>query len=260
MDGVSYPLYEVAGRRYFVAHVRPSRFTDHERNRKIVESAIQDKVLNFRPYGLGTWEGSLKHDGTLLRLDSHHRGETCKRVEYDDPVLCKIWVGLTDEQEFDLIDVLNNLRAWRKAETFSIRTEVSANTTERDIKSILDSLDIGVNPRGGDMQISATATVVKIYKQYGRDHLRKTLLIPVSAFGGEAASLAGQLLEAWSILANEEFIEMPRLIQVLAQWPDGVPAIVERASAARGGAKRGLPEWIADVVRNQYVVRVARAA
>lgn len=151
--------------------------------RVVRESTVRKIINNFDPRGLGSLLVS-KRDGKYWVFDGQHRLRALQALGAKTAE-CIVYEGMTYLDEAKAWDYFNlkSSRATRldqanaeikRGDTFAIALNETVEET---------GLSIDYQQTGRDGYISAYIALEKIYKEYGRDRLQKTLRFIKQVFG-----------------------------------------------------------------------------
>ncbi len=163
--------------------------------RKFHQRRAQELADTFDPDSIGEITVS-KNDAGHFILDGQHR---CKAVELalglDQLVPCRLYEGLTVEQEAKLFLGLNNSKAIRALDIFKLAL-VARRPVETAIKTILDAHKLRVGETYSPGMVRCPAALIAIYSHYGEATLQSALAVIGDAWGRLPDAYDGVILRA----------------------------------------------------------------
>lgn len=169
---------------------------------------VKKMADEFDKNKLGTITVS-KRDGKYFVVDGQHRVVLAKTLEIKG-LMALVYEGLTYEEEAELFNSLNNAhgeqRRLTRADIFKASVEAK-ETTEVDIKNIVESLGFKITRKSRDNSIGAIASVTKVYRKYGGQGLYDILELLKKTWNGERYSLNNKMIEGAAEFLNIYFNE-----------------------------------------------------
>ena len=196
--------------------------------RELREYRVKELAADFDFDMMGepvlNWVGN----GVYHIIDGQHRVEALKVALGDGwekfTIPCRVYKGLSDEEEADMFDRLDNVLAVSAWDKFHTRV-----TAKREIECAVSKCvsDEGLTikrPGHGytNGAVTAIATLIRIYKRSDGETLKKTLRIVRDAFGD--TGLEARILDGIGLVCH-------RYNGAIKE-----SAAVERLSTMRGGA------------------------
>lgn len=188
------------------------KMTVHENTqRELQQYRIKSLLADFDIDMLGIPVLSLR-GGVYYIVDGQHRIEALKAWLGDgwevQQIECRVFDSLSEADEADMFDMLNNtlsVRAWDK---FRVRV-AAKRPTECGVKEVVESQGLRVGKSTSPSVISAVSTLVKIYQRSGPDVLARSLRIlrdsyPEAAYDTAAIDGISRLVERYNGTLDEE--------------------------------------------------------
>lgn len=190
-----------------------------------------------------------QRDSHFWIIDGQHRIEALKQWLGDwegQVVNCRVYSGMTEQQEAEMFDRLNNQLTVQNFDKFKVRV-TAGRQTEVAVKKVVEKAGLKV-ARSGDNAIGAVATLVKVYDRAGADTLSRALKIAHASFGdpGMSASVIdgmGHLCERYNGSLNDG-----KAIERLGQLRGGIGALISRADLLKKQTRQPMPQCIAAAV------------
>lgn len=184
-----------------------------------------------------------QRDGAFHVIDGQHRVEALKlwlgEGKWEDrSVECRVYDGLTDEQEAEKFLKLNDRLKPHSFDDFRLAV-TAGRETEAEIARIVTEMGLKISRAGNG--ISATGTLRKIYLRAGQEVLARTLIIIREAYG--EAGLEGPVIEGVGLVVQRYAKEVRDewLIKKLSSASGGSGGLLNRANQLRltTGNQRG---------------------
>ena len=125
-------------------------------------------------------------DGSYYIIDGQHRIEALKRFLGDDweiqHVECRVYSGLTEIEEANMFDRLNNVLAVNNFDKFRVRV-TAGRPVETHVQKIVEKTGLCISRNKGSGAIGAVSTLVRIYNRADPATLYRTLKIVRDSFG-----------------------------------------------------------------------------
>lgn len=161
--------------------------------RQLNQARVDRLAAEFDLEQLGTPTVS-ERDGSFYLIDGQHRIEMLRQIGWDDQqVQCWTYTGLTEEDEADKFDRLNDVLAVHAFDKFRVRV-TAGREEETDIDRIVRANGMCVSRESVPGAIGAVGTLRRIYARSDGKTLGRALRIIREAYGDpglEAAVLDG---------------------------------------------------------------------
>jgi hypothetical protein len=219
-------------------HVSP--YSQRELNQNRVERLLSD----FDPDLLGNPVLSRQHDGTYHILDGQHRTMAAHRwlgAGWEEQrIQCWVYTGLTESEEADMFDRLNDTLRLTTFQQYRIRVN-AGRTVESEVDRIVRESGLRTGNATGPGVVKAVGTLVTIYKRSDAPTLQRTLRIVIESFGD--AGLQGPIIDGISLVCQRynSALNDDRAIQRLSTVSGGLSGLQNQAERfrQRTGLSRG---------------------
>lgn len=228
-------------------------------------------VERFNPAALGILTVSKRRDLSMVVLDGQTRLEAVRRLtDANGKLPCRIFTGLTLEQEAQMFLDLNTTTKPRLIDSYQVRV-VAGDEIAKGINEIIRPYgwDIKNSPEKGYIQ--GIAAIEKIYRrslaiEAEPNVLQMAIMMITKAWGLERDGVQASILLALGSLVAEysSKIDTDRMVKTLAEWRGGPVGLITQGSAYasvqqirkyngiaalivrtynKGLTTRALPEW-----------------
>lgn len=234
--------------------------------RDLRQSRVDFLASQFDPEMFGYPVVSFRSDHYYI-VDGQHRINAVKqwlgKGWEKQSVTCRVYQGMTEQQEAEMFDRLNNVLAVGAFYKFRVRV-TAGRPTECAVKKAVENCGLKIAAGKAEGTVSAVSTLVKIYERSDASTLSRGLTIVNNSFGvigmtnvvidgvarvcsryngelkdGDAVEKlralrggVGQLMAKANLLRNQTHQAVPECVAA---------AVVEIINAKRGGKK--LPSW-----------------
>ncbi|MFC9973599.1 DUF6551 family protein [Spirillospora sp. NPDC127200] len=230
-------------------------------NTRPIDSAwVERHVPTFDPQALGVLAVSVRDDGTAVILDGQNRAELCRRAGWDgEPVLCRIYEGLTVPQEAALFRALNDGRQVQSIYKFLARV-TEGEPVAVAINSVVESLGWKIHDQNGPTSISAVVALEKIHAGDRRvdtpdvGAVFTTLNLVTAAWGHRPEAVNGQVLQGVGAVVRRygDALQMADLVKKLSSYPGGPSGLLGDARGLRGYQGGSVANCVSEVVVKRY--------
>lgn len=201
--------------------------------REKVSQARVDKIAaDINLEEIGTPTVNLR-DGWYYIIDGQHRIAALKQIGYgDQQVQCWTYEGLTEEQEADKFDRINDVLPVNAFDTFRVRV-TAGRPAETDIDRIVRASGLCVSRDGVPGAIKAPGTLGRIYRRAGASTLSRTLRLARDAYGDAGLTAAvidglGLLCQRYNGVLNDD-----EAVRRLGNAHGGVNGLLNKAETIR---------------------------
>ena len=222
--------------KYLRADPSYQRTIDHARVDKIVK--------NFNPNLFNEPKVSKREDGFYYIFDGDHSvAAHMMKFGKDAPIKCKVFYGLTREQEMQLFVQQNGIS---KIPTRIEKLRALNNYNDPEVTDMVESariagvtIDFTQEPAAN--KIIAVDAAYSIFRSIGRSNFINMLCVIKSIWFGDADSYRGVILKGFAYLykhCSEQMMNISNkeIVNALRGWP--ISKIMERANTLQGGADR----------------------
>lgn len=227
-----------------VEQLLPSRLiVDPDVQRPLDSRRVERMVEDFDPAAVGVLLVSRRLDGTHHVIDGQHRLATVLAVGRGDlPLDCKVYFGLSKEEEAAMFRRANNTRTVSPLDRFRVRI-VEGEPIATAVNAVFVKHGWVLRSGKFDFSFAAVSQAEKTYIRAGAngDALFDQLMwVITEAWGGNADGVRAELLGGIGALLIHygDAVDVPKLVARLAEHPGGPRGLVGRAKAyrdARGG-------------------------
>lgn len=208
---------------YTMEH-RPLRMLNIDRSyqRELDHARVKQMIRDYSPSLLLPFAVNIRADGTEFTVDGQHRTAMLAGLGKSDAnVACVVYRGLTIEEEAWLFDELNK-RQKKLTPLQQYRGAVAAGDSEAlAIKADVEGAGFVIRPEQRDLSrsnISGISALKRVRKQYGTDHLPKTLGLIAATWGNNHGPSADVVLHvADFIYRYEGHFNVKRFARIFAK-------------------------------------------
>jgi hypothetical protein len=203
--------------------------------RDLVQARVAKLVSEFDPEQLGY--PTVNHRANKYWvIDGHHRIEALKQWLGDgwdeQHVQCQTYDGLSEDEEAEIFLKLNDVLAVQAFARFRIGVQAGRHE-EVEVERIVRECMLRVSQDKGDGAISATGTLMRVYRRGGPQNLARTLLIVRDAYGD--LGLEAVVLDGIGLLCHRYNgdVDDAQLVERLSKAHGGVNALLGKAEVFR---------------------------
>lgn len=231
--------------------------------RDLRPSRVKKLLVDFDPDQLGLPVLN-ERQGHYYIIDGQHRIKALE--EWLGPgwekqkIPCRVYHDLTDQQEANVFDRLNDTLAVSAIDKFKVRV-VAGRPDEVIVEKILHSLGlfVGKDRTHHPGTVYCVTTLLSIYRRAGSENLQKSLEIATKAYGDsglDAATVTGTslVLDRYAGAIDTDF-----LTEVLAGIRGGANGLAGRATMIRKQTGNGQNVSTAAAIVDAYNLRATRA-
>ena len=212
--------------------------------RKIDHVRVEKIVKNWNQNLFNEPKVSKRDDGFYYVFDGDHSvAAHMLKFGKDTPIKCKVFYGLTPEQEMQLFVQQNGIS---KLPTRIEKIRAMANYNDPEITEMIEAariagvtIDFCMEPRAN--RIIAIDAAFSIFKSIGRSNFINMLCIIKNIWFGDAESYKGVILKGFAYLFKHcaeqmSSISNKEMVNALRGVP--ISKIIERANMMQGSADR----------------------
>jgi hypothetical protein len=166
---------------------------------------------------------------------------------------CRVYVGMTEAQEADMFDWLNNTLPVGAFDRFKIRV-TAGRQVEVDVKKVVEAAGLHIGNRKLPGGISAVSTLVRIAERSNPATLGRSLRLAHNSFGD--AGLTNAVIDGFAQVCdryNGQLQDAPAIARLNAMR-GGVSALMGRAEVLHKQTRRrlgGVAAAVVDVPNSQ---------
>ena len=184
---------EISNIPYHIGNLKPSvLFTDSSYQREVRQDVVKKIVKHWNEKLVNPPKVSLRPDGSYFIFDGQHTVAAWMAVHGNEPISCRIYTGLTREEEKDLF-VLQNGVVSSVSNVAKLRAEYNlGNPDVNDMVKAASLLGLTVvfgTNASGNYIINCVDCLNTIYKKLGRDNYINVLTVVRNTWEGERDSL-----------------------------------------------------------------------
>lgn len=214
--------------------------------REVRKARVSYLASEFDPERLGYPVLNLR-DGNYYIIDGQHRIEAAKVWLGDgwekQSLTCRIYSGLSEKQEADMFDWLNNNLAVSAFDKFKVRC-TAGRATESAVRKITDRIGLKISRDKGEGCIGATTTLVRVYERADGLTLARTLRIVHESFGD--AGLTNHVIDGIARVCERYngALNDAEAIERLQTVRGGLGALLSKAALLRNQTAQNVPMCI----------------
>ena len=191
-----------------------------------------------------------QRDGFFWIIDGQHRVEALKQGlgNWDDQLIeCRVYSGLTEKQEAEMFDRLNNQLTVGALDKFKVRV-TAGRPSEVAVSKIVQQQGLKIGPSGSAGNIGSVSTLVRVYERSGPSTLSRALRIAHGSFGdpGMTAPVIdgfGHLCERYNGALQDD-----KTVERLMTLRGGIGALMSRADVLRKQTRKPSAQCVAAAV------------
>ena len=241
------------GNRFDYVFIEPKFLRADKSYQRDIDHARVDRIVkNYNQNLFNEPKVSKRDDGFYYIFDGDHSvAAHMMKFGKDTPIKCKVYYGLTPEEEMKLFVQQNGIS---KIPTRVEKLRALNNFNDPDVVDMVESARIaGVTinflPEPARDKILAVDTAYSIYKRIGRTSFINMLCVIHGAWHGDAESYKSGMLKGFGYIfahCEEQMkgISIKEMIASLAGYP--ISKLVERANLFQGNADRRYAQAIAE--------------
>lgn len=198
---------------------------------------VERMYKKWNPAAVGVVTVSRRKDLSTVIVDGMHRVEVIRRrTDNAGTVPCRIFEGLTLQEEAQMFLDLNQTTAVRVIDKFKVRI-TGEDPVAVDIANILGSYGWIVSPVPANGNVNAVQTVERLYqlsvkKEIDPNLVQSTILVITRAWGNERAGAQAVIFEGIGRLIEEyrDRVDLDVLIDRLKMYKGGPLTLHSEAS------------------------------
>lgn len=210
---------------------------DSDVQRALDNRRVEKIATELNHDALGTITVSHRANGSYHIIDGQHRVSAVRLAEGDGvKIMCRVFDGLTIEEEAELFRLLNNTAKPGALDLFRVRV-VEGEETATYIHDMLVRHGFRLGLASGGVVFAAVAAAERVYR-LKPDALEWTLSTVVRAWGHEGASTDGRIVAGLGLVYARygTAVAPDEMADRLARFPGGPGGVLGKA--------RGLKEMI----------------
>ncbi len=190
-------------------------------------------------------------DGHYYVIDGQHRIEAVKswlgKGWEAQSVTCRIYSGMTEQDEADMFDRLNNVLTVCAFSKFKVRV-TAGRQTETAVKKAVEKCGLHISASKDEGTVSAVATLVKVYKRNDAATLQRALKIVNSSFG--VMGMTNVIIDGMARVCARYNGELKDddVVERLQSLRGGVGTMMAKANLLRNQTHQAVPECVAGAV------------
>lgn len=238
-----------------------SLMVDHDVQRALNQSRVEDMVDEFKEDAVGILHVSHRANGTYHIVDGQHRWATCMKVGKTH-VQCKVYSGLSKQDEAALFRVLNNTKIVSSLDRFRVRV-VEGELTAVDINRILEKAGWRVPERASVRTPGVINSPVALEWVYGGSGIRKTrqpnifrqtIEIITAAWGYDSDGMRSDVVKGIGAFVTryEGELDLSKVVRMLACYPGGPLKLQADATIMRSMRSSPAADSVASILTGLY--------
>lgn len=187
-------------------------------------------------------------DGHYFVVDGQHRIEALKRWLGEgwekQSIDCRVYSGMSERQEAEMFDRLNNALAVRTFDKFKVRV-TAGRPTENAVRKVVEKAGLVISADKRENSISPVGTLVRVFQRSDDKTLSRTLSIVYQSFGqpGLTASVidgVAHVCQRYNGALDDQVA-----IDSLSAMRGGVGALLSSAELLRKATHKPLAQCVA---------------
>lgn len=217
--------------------------------RDLRPARVAELAAEFNPEDLGYPVISAR-DGHFYIIDGQHRVEATKVFlgEWEKQSLtCRVYTGMSERQEAEMFDRLNNMLAVSAFDKFKVRV-TAGKPEEAAVQKIVEKVGLKISKNKGEGSLGSVGVLLKVYKRSDGPTLARALNIVHLAFGDPG--LTTSVIDGVAMLCERYngAIQDDAVIERLQSMRGGVGALMTRATTLRKQTAKSVPTCVAAAV------------
>lgn len=233
------------GNNFDYMYIEPKYLRADPSYQRTIDHARVDRIVkNFNVNLFNEPKVSKRDDGFYYIFDGDHSvAAHMMKFGKDAPIKCKVFYGLTPEQEMQLFVQQNGIS---KIPTRIEKLRALANYNDPEVTDMVESariagvlIDFSQEPAAN--KIIAVDTAYSIFRAIGKSNFINMLCVIKSIWFGDSESYKSVILKGFAYLyrhCSEQMmmISNKEMTNALRGWP--ISKIIERANQLQGNADR----------------------
>ena len=238
-------MSEFGGNNFDYMFIEPKYLREDPSYQRPIDSTRVDKIVtNFNVNLYNEPKVSKRDDGFYYIFDGGHSvAAHMAKFGSDRPIKCKVFYGLTPEQEMQLFVQQNGIS---KTPTRIEKLRAMNNYNDPEVTEMVESariagvtIDFTNEPAAN--KIIAVDTAFSIFRSLGRSNFINMLCVIKTIWFGDAESYKSVILKGFAYLYKhcaEQMMNVSNkdMTNALRGWP--ISKIIERANQLQGNADR----------------------
>lgn len=205
-------------------------FVDPEVQRNVEPRKVQRISDNLNEAALGTLTVSRRDNGRYHVVDGQHRVAALTQINDGSyKVLCRVFTGLTVNEEATLFRLLNNTSRPHAVDSFRIRV-IEGEQGAAYITRVLTDNGWRLATGSADRAFAAVAAIERIYR-LDPDAVSQTIVSITRAWGHQQSGVDGRIVEGLGLVFARygNAIDADNLVDRLARYPGGPGKLIGNA-------------------------------
>lgn len=238
-----------------------SLIVDRDVQRALNHSRVDEMVEEFNEEGLGVLAVSHRTNGTYHIVDGQHRWAACVKIGKSH-VQCKVYSGLSKQDEAALFRVLNNTKIVSSLDRFRVRV-VEGELTAVDINRILEKAGWRVPERASARTPGVVNSPVALEWVYSGANIRKTrqpnvfrqtIEIITAAWGYDSDGMRSDVVRGIGAFLTryENEVDLSKVVRMLQTYPGGPLKLQADATIMRSMRSSPAADSVASILTGLY--------
>lgn len=215
--------------------------------RELKQSRVDFLASEFDPEMFGFPVVNLRASNYYV-IDGQHRIAAVKQWLGDawekQSITCRVYKGLTEQQEAEMFDRLNNQLTVKSFDKFRVRV-TAGRQTECVVKNIVEKCGLKISADKSEGSVGAVSTLVRVFKRENAETLARSLNIVNGSFGTPGLSQAvidgvSRVCSRYNGALNDD-----EAIDRLRSLRGGVGQLMTKADLLRKQTGLSVPECVA---------------
>jgi hypothetical protein len=222
--------------------------------RNLDQRRVAKMASEYDPEAVGVLTVSRRDNGSYHIVDGQHRHAAARTVEGDKVELtCRVFSGLTDQDEARLFRWLNNTAKPQAIDLFRVKV-IEGDPAATEIERMITGLGWEIRLSNGGHSFAAITAADRIYRA-DPTAVERSLATITRAWGFD--EIDGRVFEGLGLLyaRHGSAIDLGALAERLAVSPGGQMALLGRARGLSDLLRIKVPSAVAEVTTELYNVK-----
>lgn len=222
--------------------------------RNLDQRRVAKMVGEYDAEAVGVLTVSRRTNGSYHIVDGQHRHAAARTAEGDNVELtCRVFSGLTDQDEARLFRWLNNTAKPQAIDLFRVKV-IEGDKAATDIERMITGLGWEIRLSNGGHSFAAITAAERVYKT-DPTAVERSLATITRAWGFD--EIDGRVFEGLGLLyaRHGSTVDLNALSERLASFPGGQMALLGRARGLSDLLRTKVTSAVAEVVTELYNIK-----